>query len=123
MQAQFQALVRVIKGIPDNPPKNLLEATQRLPLPGALPSPLAAWLLVWLFAHRERQQWAKEFVREHLPEAIPPSRRLYQEWEDDPPVELDLPGAGMAGYAGVWLRLGQLDPPYHEGNDQVWADS
>ena len=92
MQARFQALLHVIENIPDKLPRNLLEALRTLPPVGALPSAPSTWLLLAVFQYRERQRWAKEFVREHVPEAVPPSDRLLRLFELDQPLEMALPG-------------------------------
>ena len=108
MQAQFQALYYTIDNSFDNPPMHLLNAIRRLPPVGALPAPPATWLMLALFEYRQRQQWAKQFVGKHMPEAIPPSKRLFQLWDRDPPVELDLPGTSEWKIA--------LECPYNWGN-------
>lgn len=90
VQAQFQALADAIEGIPNDPPKNLLEAMHAQPPVGTLPAPRATWLSVSLFDYREQQKLAKELVRKQMSEAIPPSERLC---DLDQPVEMDLPGS------------------------------
>jgi hypothetical protein len=93
MQVQFRALLHMIENIPDEPPTNLLKAQRGLPPVGTLPLSRATWLLLALFVYRQRQQWAKQFVREHRPEAIPPSARIRRMCDEDPPVEMNLQGA------------------------------
>lgn len=71
------------------PPSDLPLALCALPPVGSLPLPGTTWLGCGLFKYRERQKWAREFVRQHIPQAIPPTRELCQRFQ---PVELPVPG-------------------------------
>jgi hypothetical protein len=92
MQTKFQILTRLIETLPDDLPTHVLKAMRALPPSELLPPPRATWLLLALFAYRERQEWAKQFVRKHLREAVPPSDRLCGLCEKDPPLEMAVPG-------------------------------
>jgi hypothetical protein len=90
MQRKFRSLIGALSRAAKAPPQNLLEAISALPPVGTLPSPWTTWLFVSLMAYRKRQQWGKDLLRKHLPEAIPPCRKFL---EREQPVEMIVPGA------------------------------
>ncbi|MFH1920178.1 MAG: hypothetical protein ABIP48_09875 [Planctomycetota bacterium] len=75
------------------PPENLLAAVEGLPPVATLPSAWTTWLFVVLIRYRRRQRWAMRMLRKHFPEAVPPSERLYKQWDRDPPLTVTVPGA------------------------------
>ena len=74
MLSQFYPLLHMLKRGVQKLPQNLFEAIRALPLVGTLPSPWTVWLLIALIVYRQRQQWARTFVRKHRPDAFPPGR-------------------------------------------------
>ena len=89
MQQKFRLLIGALGKAAKGPPQNLLEAISTLSPVGKLPSPWTTWLYLALMAYRKRQQWGKDLLREHLPNAIPPCRKFR---EREQPVEMIMPG-------------------------------
>ena len=72
-----------------NMDKDLASVLDALPPPKKLPLPGATWLLFVLIRYVVRQRWARDLIKEKLPEACPPSAKLCRQ---DQPVCLSVPG-------------------------------
>ena len=88
MNRHFSALFgAMVKGC-ESPAADLPAAMRALPPVGSLPSPWTTWLIIAIFQYRQRQQWAKDLLRTHLPKAIPPRKEIRRRVQ---PVEFVLP--------------------------------
>ena len=85
----FSRLFKALHQAQESPPKKLGKAIRSLPPVGDLPSPRETWLLMTLFAQRQRQLWARQELALRLPSAVPPSDKLRTL---EQPVETSLPG-------------------------------
>ena len=90
MLRKFRSLIKALGRATKAPPQDLLEAIGTLPPVGALPSPWTAWLYLTLMAWRKRQQWGRQLLGKHMPNAIPPCKAFR---EQDQPFEMVVPGA------------------------------
>ena len=90
MLREFRSLINALGRATKAPPQDLLEAIGTLPPVGALPSPSTAWLYLTLMAWRKRQQWGRQLLGKHMPNAIPPCKAFR---EQDQPFEMVVPGA------------------------------
>lgn len=87
---RFTVLKKVLREAFVERPSDILAAFRELPEPQHLPSLWTVWLLIVLVLERERQRRWRVFLQEHLPQTIPPIRRLYRL---DQPVQLIVPDA------------------------------
>jgi hypothetical protein len=66
MDAPIHRLLDAFRKAGDGPPPDLTAFLERLPEPGALPSPWETWTLIGLVRHRERQLWVADIMRTRL---------------------------------------------------------
>lgn len=89
-KARIAALFRAMEAACQTPPPNMAKAMRNLAPVGELPLPWTTSLLLYLFAHRQRQIWGQQLLRERLPRALSPTPAMCK---GDQTVEFYVPGA------------------------------